>query len=47
MSATDTGNTCFLKRSINAGMYRDIQDHFFIIKDKFEDNEFIFQNDHV
>ena len=46
MAATNFGKICFLKRLINAAVYQDVPNHFFIpdSEDKFRDNEFIFQH---
>ena len=49
MFATGMGNICFLKRSINTAVYRDVLDNFFIpyIEDKCGNNESISQHDMV
>ena len=47
MSSNGVGKIDFLKWSINAAVYQDVQDHFLIpyIENKFGDNELIFQHD--
>ena len=49
VSAAGVGRLCFLRTTVNTVAYQDVLDHFLIpyTEDKFEDGDFVFQQDHA